>query len=119
MSEAVVVLMTAGSPEEAQRLAQTLVADGLAACVNIVPGITSVYRWEGRVQRDQEWLLVAKSRRDRLVDLVRRVQTLHSYQVPEVIALPIVSGSQAYLHWLDQEVGGGRPAVDQEGRDHA
>lgn len=119
MSEAVVVLMTAASPEEAERLAQTLVADRLAACVNIVPGVTSVYRWQSRVQRDQEWLLMAKSRRDRLADLVRRVRAIHSYQVPEVIALPIVGGSQAYLHWLDQEVGGGKPAVDQEGTDHA
>lgn len=110
MSEAVVVLMTAGSPEEAQRLAQTLVADGLAACVNIVPGITSVYRWEGRVQRDQEWLLVAKSHRSLLAALVRRVQALHSYMMPEIIALPIVGGSEAYLRWLDQEIGSPPPA---------
>lgn len=104
MSERLVVLMTAGSQEEADRLAETLVVDGLAACVNVIPGVTSVYRWEGEVQRDQEWLLVAKSHRDALDELVRRVHTIHSYEVPEVVALPVVGGSQAYLSWIDSEV---------------
>ncbi|NIV40438.1 MAG: divalent cation tolerance protein CutA, partial [Anaerolineae bacterium] len=62
----------------------------LAACVNVLPGVTSVYRWEGELQRDQEWLLVAKSTREVLDDLVRRVQALHSYDLPEVVALPVV-----------------------------
>lgn len=104
MSERLVVLMTAGSQEEADRLADALVVNGLAACVNVIPGVTSVYRWEGEVQRDQEWLLVAKSHRDALDELVRRVHTIHSYEVPEVVALPLVGGSQAYLSWIDGEV---------------
>lgn len=104
MSEELVVLITAGSQDEADRLADALVAEKLAACVNLVPGITSVYRWEGKVQRDQEWLLVAKSHRDTLDQLVTRVQVLHSYDLPEVIALPLVGGSQAYLSWIDGEV---------------
>ena len=104
MSERLVVLMTAGSQEEADRLADALVVNGLAACVNVIPGVTSVYRWEGEVQRDQEWLLVAKSHRDALDELVRRVRTIHSYEVPEVVALPLVGGSQAYLSWIDGEV---------------
>ena len=112
MSEKLVVLMTAGSQEEAERIAQTLVAEMLAACVNIIPTITSVYRWEGQVQSDQEWLLVAKSRRDVLNDLVRRVQALHSYDVPEIIALPLVGGSDAYLRWIDREVHGGWHDLD-------
>jgi len=104
MSEQLVVLITAGSQDEADRLADALVAERLAACVTVVPGITSVYRWEGKVQRDQEWLLVAKSHRHALDQLVTRVQVLHSYDVPEVIALPLVGGSQAYLSWIDAEV---------------
>jgi periplasmic divalent cation tolerance protein len=112
MSEQVVVLMTAGSQEEADRVAHALVAEMLAACVNVIPAVTSIYRWEGEVQRDQEWLLVAKSHRDVLDDLVRRVQALHSYDVPEIIALPLVGGSDAYLRWIDQEVHGGWHALD-------
>ena len=112
MSERVVVLMTAGSQEEAVHIAQNLVSEGLVACVNIVPGVTSVYRWEREVQQDQEWLLVAKSRRDVLDDLVRRVQALHSYDVPEIIALPLAGGSDAYLRWIDREVHGGWHALD-------
>jgi periplasmic divalent cation tolerance protein len=94
MSERLVVLMTAGSQEEAIRIARTLVTEMLAACVNIVPGVTSVYRWQEEVQQDQEWLLV------------QRVQALHSYDVPEIIALPLVGGSEPYLRWIDNEVHG-------------
>ena len=112
MSERLVVLMTAGSQEEADRIAHTLVAELLAACVNVIPGITSVYRWQGEVHRDQEWILVAKSRKEVLNDLVRRVQALHSYDVPEIIALPLVGGSEPYLRWIDGEVHGGWHAMD-------
>ena len=106
MSGQLVVLMTAGSREEADALAASLVGEHLAACVNIIPGITSVYRWEGEVQRDQEWLLVAKSHRDALDRLVERVGEIHSYDVPEVIALPLSGGSQRYLDWVDAELFG-------------
>jgi periplasmic divalent cation tolerance protein len=112
MSDYLAVLMTAGSQEEADQIATALVAEGLAACVNIVPHITSVFRWEGEIQRDQEWLLVAKSRDDVLNALVDRVQTLHSYEVPEIIAAPVVGGSQAYLRWVGDEIDGNRRAVD-------
>jgi len=115
MPEPLVVLMTAGSQEEAERIAQALVAEMLAACVNVVPGVISMYRWEGKVQRDQEWLLVAKSRRDVLERLVQRVQALHSYDVPEIIALPLAGGSEPYLRWLDSAVEGSRQAVDWSG----
>lgn len=111
MSEPVAVMMTAGSQEEAEKIAQALVGELLAACVNVVPGVTSVYRWEGAVQSDQEWLLIAKSQREVLEELVQRVQALHSYDVPEIIALPITGGSETYLHWIDQEVQGGWHAV--------
>jgi len=112
MSEPLVVLITAGSQEEAERIAQSLVAEMLAACVNVVPGVTSIYRWEGEVQRDQEWLLVAKSRRDVLDRLIERVQEIHSYDVPEIIALPLAGGSEPYLRWLDSVVEGSRHAAD-------
>jgi periplasmic divalent cation tolerance protein len=105
MVERVVVLMTAGSQEEADQLAEALVAERLAACVNIVPGMISVYRWQGAIQRDQEWLLLAKSRRDLLDAFVQRVQELHSYDVPEVIALPLEGGSEHYLQWIDEVTG--------------
>jgi len=106
MSEQVVVFITTGSPQEAERIAEALVAEMLAACVNILPGVTSIYRWEGEVHRDDECLLVVKSRQDVLDELVRRVQSLHSYEVPEVIALPLVGGNEAYLSWIDREVHG-------------
>jgi periplasmic divalent cation tolerance protein len=112
MSERLVVLMTAGSQEEADRIANALVTKMLAACVNVLPGVTSVYRWEGELQRDQEWLLVVKSTRDVLDDLVQCVQALHSYDLPEVIALPVVGGSEAYLRWVDSEVHGGWHSLD-------
>ena len=104
MADRLLVLMTAGSQGEADRIASELVGARLAACVNVVPGITSVYRWQGEVQRDQEWLLVAKTRREALDRLVAHVRQIHSYDVPEVIALPVVDGSEAYLRWVDGEV---------------
>jgi periplasmic divalent cation tolerance protein len=112
VSEQVVVLMTAGSREEADRIAHALVSEMLAACVNVLPGATSVYRWDGELQSDQECLLVAKSTCGVLEDLVRCVQALHSYDLPEIIALPIVGGSEAYLRWVDSEVHGGWHALD-------
>jgi periplasmic divalent cation tolerance protein len=107
MSERLVVLMTAGSQEEAEQIAQTLVRELLAACVNILPSVTSIYRWAEEIQHDQEWLLIAKTRREALDDLIRRVQALHSYDVPEIIALPVIGGSDSYLRWVDTEVHGG------------
>jgi len=112
MSERVVVLVTAGSAEEAARIAETLVSELLAACVNVIPAVTSYYRWQGAIQHDQEWLLVVKSLVEVLDDLVRRVQTLHSYELPEIIALPVVGGSEEYLRWLDGQVHGGWHALD-------
>ena len=112
MSEQLVILMTAGSQEEAEKIANALVSEMLAACVNVIPGVSSFYRWEGEVQRDQEWLLVAKSTPEVLDDLVRRVQALHSYDLPEVVAFPVVGGNQAYLRWIDAEVHGGWHSLD-------
>jgi periplasmic divalent cation tolerance protein len=103
----VIVFITIGSFEEAERIAQALVERMLAACVNIVPFITSVYRWQDEVQRDSEALLIAKSRRDVFEHLASCVKELHSYETPEIIALPIVAGDADYLCWLDRSVPGG------------
>ncbi|GAB4505998.1 MAG: divalent-cation tolerance protein CutA [Anaerolineales bacterium] len=98
-----VAFVTAASTDEATRIAQALVEERLAACVNVVAPIVSVYRWEGQVQQDAEVLLVIKTTDARLPDLIQRVKALHSYQVPEVIALPVADGSPDYLRWLLDE----------------
>jgi periplasmic divalent cation tolerance protein len=105
MTDERVVLVTAGSREEAERLAETLVGERLAACVNLVGPIRSIYRWKGEVCRDDEQLLVIKTTRESCAALERRVRELHSYDVPEVLVLPIEGGSEAYLAWLREQVG--------------
>lgn len=99
-TECVVVLVTVSSREEGERIATAVVGEELAACVNIIGPIESIYRWEGRVQHDQELLLIIKTQQALVAELAARVSALHSYQTPEVIALPITSGSQKYLDWL-------------------
>ena len=105
MSEHIVVLITTGSLEEGREIARTLVEERLAACVNIVSPIQSVYRWEGEVHDDQEVLLIAKTATGMLERLAGRVKQLHSYELPEIIALPIVAGAEDYLRWIDVETG--------------
>ena len=103
MTTAVVVLSTAGSQEEAERIATTLVEERLVACVNLVAPITSIYRWQGTVERAAEVLLVMKTRRSSTTRLIARLRALHSYDVPEAIVLPIAAGSRPYLQWLMAE----------------
>ena len=98
-----VVLITAPSPEAAERIARTLVEERLAACVNVVPGVRSFYRWEGAVQDDAELLLVAKTGSERVAALAARVKELHDYDLPEVLELPATGGSTAYLDWVRTE----------------
>jgi periplasmic divalent cation tolerance protein len=98
-----VVLLTAPDAATAERIATALVEERLAACVNVVPGMRSTYRWEGAVQKDDELLLVAKTRADRLAALTARVRALHPYELPEVLALPAAGGSDAYLAWVTRE----------------
>jgi periplasmic divalent cation tolerance protein len=99
--EAVVVLLTAANGEEAARLADMLVGAHLAACVQILPEIESVYRWKGKIERQSEVLLLAKTNLAKFEDLEREVRALHSYETPEIVALPITAGSEPYLKWLD------------------
>lgn len=100
----VVVLVTTGSAEEAAAIGQAIVDEKLAACSNLVSSITSTYWWQGKVARAGEALLILKTREDLLEPLTHRVRELHSYTVPEVIALPIVGGNPDYLRWIDDSV---------------
>lgn len=99
----VLVLSTAPDEGTALALARALVEARLAACVNVLPGATSVYRWEGAVQAEREWLLVMKARRDAVPALAERVAALHPYDVPEVVAAPVLGGLDAYLRWVAAE----------------
>ena len=105
MSEFLVVYITA-SGENAKDLASALVREKLAACVNRIPGVESTYAWEGRVERDTEDLLIVKTRADLFDRLKERVQALHDYDVPEIIAVPVVEGSESYLEWITASLSG-------------
>ena len=98
------VLTTTGTGEEALSIARALVDEGLAACVNVVPGVTSVYRWKGAVDRASEVLLLIKTRSERFEAVRQALVALHPYELPEIIALPIEAGHAPYLAWLDDGV---------------
>jgi periplasmic divalent cation tolerance protein len=104
MTEFVVAYVTVGSAEEGERIASTLVEEQLVACVNRIQQVQSIYRWEGRVERNEEELLIIKTHRDLFPRLQDRIQELHSYAVPEIIALPILEGSPGYLQWLREQL---------------
>lgn len=104
MTDKIVVLCSCDSEEEARRLARHLVEQRVAACVNILPGARSVYRWKGAIEDASEWMLTIKSRRDRFAALRAEIEKIHSYETPEVVALPVVDGSEAYLAWIDKEL---------------
>lgn len=104
MTDKIVVLSTCPSAEEAASLARTLVEKRLAACVNVVGGARSFYRWKGAIEDTTEWLLLIKSRRELFPRLCAELESLHSYEVPEVVALAIVDGSPGYLNWLEAEL---------------
>jgi periplasmic divalent cation tolerance protein len=105
VSEHVVALSTVASAEDAERVARELVERRLAACVNIVPRVVSVYRWKGEVQRDDEWLLVIKTRVAAFEKLREALVALHPYEVPELVALPVAAGHLPYLRWIDDSIG--------------
>lgn len=105
MTDKLLVLSTAGSESEAQKIAQTLVERHLAACVNIIPRIQSVYRWQGKVEKTEEYLLLIKTVTTRKADVLSAIRELHSYELPECIAVSVESGSAEYLKWIDDSVG--------------
>ena len=103
MTDKIVVLVTCGSAKEARRVARALVKARLAACANVVDTpVRSIYRWKGRVESAKEYLLIIKTSRQLFAALQARVKQLHSYDVPEIIAVPIAAGSVNYLRWLDE-----------------
>lgn len=104
MLDFIVVYVTAASTEEADHLAQALVGEKLAACVNRVKSVQSVYRWQGQVEHSEEELLIIKTRKELFSALEKRVRELHSYSVPEIIAMPLIAGSAGYLEWLQEQV---------------
>jgi periplasmic divalent cation tolerance protein len=105
LTDKCLVLVTCASDREARRIARGVVESRLAACVNILPSaVTSIYRWKGKVESARERLLLIKTSRKRLAKLQAAILRLHSYEVPEFIALPIVAGSRGYLAWLDESL---------------
>jgi periplasmic divalent cation tolerance protein len=96
----VIVLVTTASKLEAEKIINHLLNDRLIACANILGPVTSLYHWWGNIERSDEWLVLMKSRRDLFDRLTEAVKTLHSYEVPEILALPVVEGSRTYLDWL-------------------
>ena len=96
----IVVFLTASNGEEATRLADLLIGAHLAACVQILPEMESVYRWQGKIERQSEILLIAKTTAGKFAELEREVRALHSYETPEIVAVPLVAGSTPYLEWL-------------------
>jgi len=103
MTDAIVVLVTASSEEEAERIARTVVEEKLAACVNVLPRVRSFYRWKGEMNDATECLMIAKTRRELFDALEKRVLELHSYEVPEVVALEIEESAVPYLDWIAAE----------------
>ncbi|WP_321472750.1 divalent-cation tolerance protein CutA [uncultured Paludibaculum sp.] len=104
MTNKIVIYTTCGSEEDANRIARHLVEMRVAACVSIAPGVRSTYRWQGAIEESQEWGLTIKSRRDLFARLADEVRKVHPYEVPELIAVPIVDGLISYLDWMDAEL---------------
>lgn len=103
MTSAIVVLVTVGSEQEAETIATALLEERLAACVNVTSPVRSLYRWEGRIADDREWQLVIKTQARLFKALAARVRALHSYNVPEIIALPVLAGTTDYVDWIQNE----------------
>ena len=105
MTEYIIVFVTAANEEEGALIGQTIVGERLAACVNIIHSIRSIYRWQGRIEDNREVLLIMKTKKILFENLKKRVKELHSYSVPEIVALPLVGGDEQYLKWLGEETG--------------
>lgn len=103
-NEAIIVCCTCASREEAARIARAVVEARLAACVNVLPEVESIYRWQGKIETEREALLLIKTAEWRFAELRDRIAALHSYEVPEIIAFPLVAGAENYLAWLREQV---------------
>jgi periplasmic divalent cation tolerance protein len=100
--EYVVILITVSSEEEGVRIGKVLVEEGLVACVNIIPNVRSIFKWEGKISDEREHLLICKGKKDKFSKVIERVKELHSYIIPEIISLPIIDGFSDYLNWIDE-----------------
>jgi periplasmic divalent cation tolerance protein len=98
-----VIYSSIGSIEDARRVANTLVEEQLVACVNILPNIESIYRWEGKIENDEEYILIAKTTDDNIKKTIDRIKTLHTYELPDIIVLPIIGGLKEYLDYINIE----------------
>jgi periplasmic divalent cation tolerance protein len=103
MTNYIVIYITTGSVNEAKKIGRALVEEKLAACSNIISPIRSIYSWQGKICDDKEALMILKTRKKLFNQIVKRVEKLHSYDVPEIIAMPIIEGSSKYLSWLNEE----------------
>lgn len=105
MTDKVITLTTCATKEDAIRIARHLVEVRLAACVNVVPNVTSVYRWQGAIEESAEWMLIIKTATGLIENLKEEIRKVHPYEVPELVALNIVDGAETYLGWLTRELG--------------
>ena len=105
MSDFIVILCTVSSKDEANKIAGSLVQKGLAACANIIDGISSIYEWKGEICKDEENLMIIKSRRSLLEEIKKEILSLHSYELPEIVSLPITDGLEPYLDWIKENTG--------------
>jgi periplasmic divalent cation tolerance protein len=101
----IIIFVTASNKKEAEHIAQELIRKKLAACVNIINKIESIFRWQGKIETAKEALLVIKSKKGKLPKIIQLIRLVHSYQVPEIIALPIIDGDKPYLRWIDECIG--------------
>lgn len=110
MPEVIQVMTTTATQADAERIARTVLEARLAACVQIIGPLTSLYWWQGQIEQADEWLCLIKTRADMFADLERTIRSVHPYEVPEILAVPVVAGSADYLAWLNEEIGPGRQA---------
>ena len=103
MSNYIVIYITTGSINEAKKIGRTLVEEKLVACSNIISPIRSIYSWQGKICDDKEALMMLKTKKELFKQIIKRVEELHSYDVPEIIAIPIIDGSSKYLSWINEE----------------
>lgn len=108
MTEYIQIFTTTENKEDAEKIAKEVVEKRLAACAQILGPIESTYWWEGEVEKAEEWLCIMKSRNDLYGELEKAIKGIHPYDVPEILAMPVISGNPGYLQWVDKEVGGGR-----------
>lgn len=101
----ITAFVTAGRKKEAEKIARSLVEKRLAACVGVVPGVNSFFRWQGRIENCREYLLVIKTKKSLFQRLAKEVKACHSYTVPEIVALPVLTGTKEYLAWINESVG--------------